>query len=140
MKGFSKFKDTSDETFNGLYDKLFEEFKSIGGSTETKIEKSEKKTVKTKLIKDTSDDEEIDIGDEEEEEEEDEDEGEGDDDDESIELGDSDEDVEDESEEEKPKPKAKGNKNGKTRPSKAKNGSKFQSGKVQKNKKFGKKK
>jgi len=145
VKGFSKFKDTTDEVLDGVYNKLINEFKAVGGnvnSVSTESKKSNPKTAKPKSKKDTSNDEEMDLedGDDDDVDDDDEDviDDEDDIDDEDIEFDDSDD------EEEIPKPKAKGNKpnnkNGKSEPIKGKNGSKFKGGKVQKNKQFGKKK
>ncbi|KAE9535603.1 hypothetical protein AGLY_007504 [Aphis glycines] len=131
-KGFSKFKDTSDEVLDGLYEKLINEFKAVGGNVDN-INKKPDRAPKSKK-EEVSNDEEID----------DEVEDEVDDDDdeiEGLEVDDDDDEDDEESEEEKPKPKGKGAfKNGKSQPNNGKNGSKFKGGKVQKNKKFGKKK
>ncbi|KAL5239883.1 hypothetical protein ACI65C_007293 [Semiaphis heraclei] len=143
-KGFSKFKDTSDEVLDSLYQKLINEFKAVGGNVEsinkdTKVRsvKPDSKVPKSNKVE-TSNDEEMDDDDEVEDED---DEGDDNDDDEIEGLEVDDDDDDDESEEEKPKPKAKGGfKNGKSQPNKGKNGSKFKGGKVQKNKKFNKKK
>jgi len=139
-KGFSKFKDTSDEVLDGLYEKLINEFKAVGGNEDNinkdKSKKPESKTPKFKK-EEVSNDEEMDDDEDEVDDNEDEDEIDDEDDDDN----DDDDDDDEESEEEKPKPKGKGAfKNGKIQPNKGKNGSKFKGGKVQKNKKFGKKK
>ncbi|XP_025408990.1 guanine nucleotide-binding protein-like 3 homolog [Sipha flava] len=160
LKGFSKYKDTSDDVLNEIYNKISNEFKIVGGNdkaiadSQVSSKKSDSKIVKTKptkktISKELDDGDDDDDDDEEEDENNDEVEDEADDDvedeadnevedDEDI-LGESDDDIE--SEEEKPKSKAKGSnkaniKNGKS-PNKGKNG-KFKGGKVQK-KKFGKK-
>ncbi|VVC40665.1 Hypothetical protein CINCED_3A009907 [Cinara cedri] len=154
-KGFSKFKDTSIEVADGIYEKILSEYKSLGGVSEANAKKTDDKKVvvkKTKKVVVAGDD---DVGEEDGDEEEDEEEEEvvdaEDDDkddidaDEDIVLDASDDDIdnEEESDDEKPKPKAKvikiNNKNGKG-PNKGNKGSKFKGGKVQKNKKFGKKK
>jgi len=133
-KGFSKFKDTSDEVLDGLYEKLINEFKAVGGNVDN-INKKPDRAPKSKK-EEASNDEEIDDDEVEEDEVDD------DDDDDEIEGLEVDDDEDDEeSEEEKPKPKGKGAfKNGKSQPNNGKNGSKFKGGKIQKNKKFGKKK
>ncbi|CAH1722038.1 unnamed protein product [Aphis gossypii] len=135
-KGFSKFKDTSDEVLDGLYEKLINEFKAVGGNVDN-INKKPDRAPKSKK-EEVSNDEEIDDDEVEDEVDDDDDEIEG------LEVDDDDEDEDEddeESEEEKPKPKGKGAfKNGKSQPNNGKNGSKFKGGKVQKNKKFGKKK
>jgi len=140
VKGFSKFKDTTDEVLDGVYNKLFNEFKAVGGnvnSVGTESKKSNPKTAKPKSKKDTSNDKELDLEDNDDNVD-DEDDVDDIDDEDDIEFDDSDD------EEEIPKPKAKGNKpnnkNSKSVPIKGKNGSKFKGGKVQKNKQFGKKK
>ncbi|XP_026807058.1 acidic leucine-rich nuclear phosphoprotein 32 family member B-like [Rhopalosiphum maidis] len=142
-KGFSKFKDTSDEVLDGIYEKLINEFKAIGGNVDSinkdKSKKPESKTPKSKK-EEVSNDEEMD-DDEDEVDDDEDDEVDDDDEIEGLEIDDDDDDDDEESEEEKPKPKGKGAfKNGKSQPNKNKNGSKFKGGKVQKNKKFGKKK
>ncbi|XP_027850192.2 acidic leucine-rich nuclear phosphoprotein 32 family member B-like [Aphis gossypii] len=134
-KGFSKFKDTSDEVLDGLYEKLINEFKAVGGNVDN-INKKPDRAPKSKK-EEVSNDEEIDDDEVEDEVDDDDDEIEG------LEVDDDEDEDEDdeESEEEKPKPKGKGAfKNGKSQPNNGKNGSKFKGGKVQKNKKFGKKK
>ncbi|XP_022181651.1 glutamic acid-rich protein-like [Myzus persicae] len=143
-KGFSKFKDTSDEVLDGVYEKLINEFKAVGGNvdsinkdTKERAKKSDSKTPKSKK-EEVSNDEEMDDDDEVDEDDVVDDDDDDDDENEDLEV---DEDDDEESEEEKPKPKAKGGfKNGKSQPNKGKNGSKFKGGKVQKNKKFNKKK
>jgi len=150
-KGFSKFKDTNDEVLNGIYEKLSSEFKAVGGVVggKTKNAENKKSESKPKSKKESDNDDGDDDDDDEEEEEEEEEmviEDEEDDDDEvddkteGIDFDNS----EDDSEEEKSKPKAKGNKpnikNGKSQGSNGKNSAKFKGGKVQKNKKFAKKK
>jgi len=140
-KGFSKFKDTNDEVLNGIYEKLSTEFKAVGGVVggKTKNAENKKSESKPKSKKESDNDD-----DEEEEEmvveDEEDDDDEVDDKTEGIEFDNS----EDDSEEEKSKPKAKGNKpnikNGKSQGSNGKNSAKFKGGKVQKNKKFAKKK
>ncbi|XP_060870539.1 mitotic apparatus protein p62-like [Metopolophium dirhodum] len=141
-KGFSKFKDTSDEVLDGVYEKLISEFKAVGGNvdsinkdTKVRPKKTDSKTPKSKKEEASNDE----VMDDDDEDDDDETDGlevdEINDDDETAEGLEVDDD-EEESEEEKPKPKAKGGfKNGK-----GKNGSKFKGGKVQKNKKFNKKK
>lgn len=152
-KGFATYKNINDEILNEVYDKIINEFKAVcsNGSTvmfDSDVKKPEIKIVKKKIKKaEVSDNEEMDVGDEDDDNDDDNDddddnEEENDDDDiEGIEFGVGDDDIEEESEEEKPKPKAKGiNKNGKSQSNKEKISSKFKGGKVQKNKKFGKKK
>ncbi|NP_001156044.1 uncharacterized protein LOC100158668 [Acyrthosiphon pisum] len=156
-KGFSKFKDTSDEVLDGVYAKLISEFKAVGGNvdsinkdTKVRPKKPDSKTPKSKKEEASNDQEVMDDDDDDDEVDDDEIEGlevdEDDDDDDDDETAeglevDEDDDDDEESEEEKPKPKAKGGfKNGKGQPNKGKNGSKFKGGKVQKNKKFNKKK
>ncbi|XP_015364539.1 PREDICTED: glutamic acid-rich protein-like [Diuraphis noxia] len=149
-KGFSKFKDTSDEVLDSLYEKLINEFKAVGGNVEsinkdTKVRstKPDSKAQKSNNVE-ASNDEEMDDDDEVEDDDNADDDVVDDDDDdeiEGLEVDDGDDDDDEESEEEKPKPKTKGGfKNGKSQPNKGKNGSKFKGGKVQKNKKFNKKK
>uniref|UniRef100_A0A2S2NPT2 Glutamic acid-rich protein-like n=1 Tax=Schizaphis graminum TaxID=13262 RepID=A0A2S2NPT2_SCHGA len=97
-KGFSKFKDTSDEVLDGIYEKLINEFKAVGGNVDSidkdKSKKPESKTPKSKK-EEVSNDEEME---DEDEVDDDEDDEVDDDEVEGLEIDDDDDDDDDDDE------------------------------------------